>query len=145
METYKQMRERHQQEVNALPIKAAFCMKQFEEAMAEWGLTKEDTDKIYKLGDTGCFYLRCDSQLIHDTFKRHREEREAAIAADTTGEGYIKQMFLYEMANYEYGYTMDLTDTLDALGYTVEQINADKRLAHGLYEAKKKYIDDLEE
>ena len=47
-------------------------------------------------------------------------------------------MFLCELANHEYNYTEDVEETLDALGYTWEQIMADKRLLHGLKMAQKK-------
>ena len=43
-------------------------------------------------------------------------------------EGYVKKA-------HEYGYTGDLEDTLDALGYTAEEINADERLLRGLNKA----------
>lgn len=51
-------------------------------------------------------------------------------------------MFLYELANHEYGYTGELEDTLDALGYTAEDINADKRLLHGLERATKRIMEE---
>ena len=47
-------------------------------------------------------------------------------------------MFLCELSNHEYTYTEDVEETLDALGYTWEQIMADKRLLHGLKMAQKK-------
>ena len=107
--------------------------------MNAWGLDPEkDLDKIYRLGDAGGFYLRTDARLVCDTFCRFKEEREAAIAEDKTGDGFIYQMFLCELANHEYNYTEDVEETLDALGYTWEQIMADKRLLHGLKMAQKK-------
>ena len=68
------------------------------------------------------------------------EEKQDAIAADLTGDGFIFDMFVYELANHEYCITYDLEDTLDALGLTAEQINADKRLTHGLNKAIKHYL-----
>jgi hypothetical protein len=44
-------------------------------------------------------------------------------------------MFNYELANHEYGYTQDLTDTLEALGLTMNEINADPRMANALKRA----------
>ena len=46
-------------------------------------------------------------------------------------------MFLAELADHEYGYTGDDDDTLDALGYTMEQVMADKRLLHGFEKARR--------
>ena len=73
-------------------------------------------------------------------FSRHEEERRAAIAEDKTGEGFIYQMFLAELADHEYGYTGDAEDTLEALGYTWEQVTADKRLLRGLEMAQKRLL-----
>jgi hypothetical protein len=53
-------------------------------------------------------------------------------------------MFLYELANHEYCITYDLEDTLDALALTVDEINADPRLLHGLEKALKQYLKDTE-
>lgn len=107
--------------------------------MESWGLDPEkDLDKIYRFGDTGGFYRKQDAPIIHGTFKRHEAERAAAIAEDKTGDGFIYQMFYYELAAHEYGYTGEYTETLEALGYTWEQIEKDSRLQHGLEKAAKK-------
>lgn len=141
MNKYSELRQRQQEEVNALPIGFAFSDKQFREMMEGWGLDPEkDLDKIYKLGGTGGFYKRTDAQLIRDTLSRHEEERQAAIAGDETGEGFIYQMFLAELADREYDYTEDADETLEALGYTWEQVTADKRLLHGLEMAQKRIL-----
>ena len=109
MNKYAELRQRQQQEVNALPIGFAFGNRQFEEMMRGWGLDPEkDLDKIYRLGRTGGYYKKTDAQLIHDTFSRHDAELQAAIAEDKTGEGFIYEMFLCELDNHEGYYTLDL-------------------------------------
>ena len=136
MNRYAEMRKRQQEEVNALPIGFAFGNRQFEEMMRGWGLDPEkDLDKIYRLGSTGGYYKKSDAQLIRDTFSRHEAEREAAIAEDKTGEGFIYEMFLCELNNHEYGYTMDTEETLDTLGYTADEVLADPRLKRGIEKA----------
>ncbi len=45
-------------------------------------------------------------------------------------------MFLYELGNHEYDVTMDLDETLAALDYTMDAIQADPRLSHGLERAR---------
>ena len=133
---YTELRQRQQQEVNALPIGFAFSDRQFEEMMRGWGLDPEkDLDKIYRLGRTGGYYKKTDAQLIHDTFSRHDAELQAAIAEDKTGEGFIYEMFLCELDNHEYGYTMDTEETLDTLGYTADEVLADPRLKRGIEKA----------
>ena len=141
MNRYAEMRQRQQQEVNALPIGFAFSNRQFEEMMRGWGLDPEkDLDKIYKLGSTGGFYQKTDAQLIRNTFNRHEEELQTAIKEDKTGNGFIYEMFLNELADHEYGYTGEYEDTLDAMGYTREEVQADKRLLHGLEKAAQKIM-----
>ena len=140
MNAYQEMKNRHQKRVNALPVKFAFSREQFRKGMAELGLTENDTDKIYKMGNTGGFYLRTDSRLIYDTFRQNVAEMKAAIAADTDGSGFIKDMFGYELANHEYCITYDLEPTLDALGLSVDEINASPALLNGLKLAKSDYL-----
>lgn len=134
MNAYGELKEKQQKEVNEFPLGFAFSNEQFEEMMKKWGLKPKDTDKIYSLPGGG-FVQRKDSKALHEMFSRHTKELEEAIGADETGEGFIYDMFLYELDNHEYGYTMELEDTLDALGYTMEQIKADERLLRGLEKA----------
>jgi len=89
------------------------------------------------LAGTGGFYRRSDSEALHAMFKRHRDEMEAAIQADTTGDGFIFEMFDYELANHEYGYTGELEETLDALGLDEIKVQSHPNLLHGLERACK--------
>ena len=131
---YIELQQRQQQDVNSFPIGAAFGREQFRQMMERWGFTEEDTDKIVSLG-AGCYIRKSDKQAYIDMCKRHHEELAEAIAEDKTGEGFIYDMFLYELENHEYGYTGDASDALDALHMTLEDINADQRLVKGLYKA----------
>lgn len=141
MNRYAEMKNRHSKEIGELPIKFAFSNQQFTEMMNGWGLSPtKDLDKIFRLGSTGGFYKKTDAPQIKEVFKRHDEELEAAIAADSTGKGFIYEMFLNEMENHEYSYTGDLEETLDALGYTAEDIEKDKRLSVGLLMAHKRVM-----
>ena len=135
MNAYQSLKARHQEEVNAFPMEFAFSTKQFEEAMARLGLKPTDTDQVYKFSGTGGIYRRSDAPALHEMFERHERERAEAINADTTGEGYIFEMFNYELANHEYGYTGDDSDTLNALGLTREEINNNPALLRGFKKA----------
>lgn len=137
METYQELRNRQQQEVNAFPMVFAFSDKQFVEAMRELGLDPSETDKIYALPGTGGFYRRSDAPALHEMFDRHERERQEAIAADETGDGFVFQMFRDELANHEYNYTGELDETIEALGLTVEEINSSPKMLHGLEKAIK--------
>lgn len=141
---YEELKNKHQQEMNAFPIGACFSQKQFEEMMQKWGLTVHDTDKICSIGG-GCYVRKSDYKEFIAMEKRFEKERKDAIVADKTGDGYIYQMFLYELANHEYCITYDYEDTFDALGLTVDEINADKRLLHGLKKATREYLKHCED
>ena len=68
---------------------------------------------------------------------RHREEHQKAIKEDTTGEGYIYDMFVYELQNYEYGYTGCVDDTLEALGISRETLQQNTAMSQALEKARK--------
>lgn len=140
MNQYTEMKQRQQQEYNALPLGFAFDRKQFAEMMHGWGLDPErDIKKICSIG-AGGYIQKKDVELLRQTSARHRAEKVEAIAQDKTGTAFIFQMFYCELANHEYGYTGDEEDTLDALGYTLEQVQADKRLLKGFERACKEII-----
>lgn len=132
---YAELRQKRQEEFNALPLGFAFDNKQFEEMMRKWGLDPEkDLDKICSIGYGG-FIQKKDADLLHKTLDRHDAEMQAAIAEDATGEGFIYEMFLFELDNHEYGYTWDMEDTLDALGYTAAEVLGEPRLKRGIEKA----------
>lgn len=132
---YKALRDKHQLEVNAFPFFFAFSEEQFAKGMKTLGLSPGEEGKLYRLGSTGGFYRRTEHGRLHEMFDRHAAEHQAEIDGDVTGEGYIYEMFSYELANHEYTYTNDISDTLDALDLTAEEINADERLRRGLAKA----------
>lgn len=141
---YKELKDKHLQEFNEFPIGFAFSDKQFKEQMEKLGLTENDTDKVVPIGASG-FIRKSDVDKFNEMNARHREEEKRAIDEDTTGEGYIKDMFDYELANHEYGYTYDLTDTLDSLGLTMNDINNNENLKRGLDLALARYKEGLDE
>lgn len=78
--------------------------------------------------------------MIKRTLRSFYMEKQAAIAADETGEGFIYDMFYEKLANHEYSVTLDETDALLSLGLSFEAIYKDKRLLLGLEKAKKAVI-----
>ena len=136
--TYRELKERQQQEVNDFPFIWAFNEKQLAEGMQRLGLDPAtDKDKLQNIG-AGGIIRKTDAAAMREMFDRHRRELLEQIAADTTGEGFIKDMFSTELANHEYSYTGDVTDAVNACGLTVEQLNANPALIIGL----KKAADD---
>lgn len=134
MNKYLELHERQQAEVDAFPMFFAFNRKQFAEGMRSLGLEPEDTGKIYSIGSGG-FIRKTDGEALHELFERHSAEMQAAIDADETGDGFIFDMFDYELANHEYNYTHDPEPTLECLGLTMEMVKADARLLHGWQKA----------
>lgn len=143
MNTYQELKDRHQKEMDAFPLGSAFSNSQFEEMMQKWSLTVKDTDKICSIGG-GCFIRKSDKEAFFNMLKRFKNETDAAIAADETGDGFIYDMFYYELANHEYCITYEYDETFDALGLTEEQVAADKRLLHGLKKAEKNYLKNCD-
>lgn len=142
MNKYAEMRKRQQQEANALPMKTAVGPEQFNNMMKGWGLnpkSSEDIGEIVPLGfNTYC--LKKDYRMVKRTLRSFSMERQAAIAADETGEGFICDMFYEALANHEYSVTLDETDALLALGLSWETIYNDNRFLVGLEKAKKAVI-----
>lgn len=112
METYTEMKKRHQDEVNALPLMFAFSDKQFEEGCKKLGVT-DPAKELYRLG-MGSFYRKTDSKLIHETFDRHDEEMNEAMK----NEDFAVSAFEYEAGNHEYHINLDPDyDMANCFGY----------------------------
>lgn len=133
---YQTMKKRHQQEFDAFPVKFVFSQEQFVRMMAEWGLNQSDTQCLISIGCNG-YIMRTDREAFIDMCERHKKERREAMASDQDGSGYLYDMFLYELNNHEFGYTMDTDDTLNALELTIEQINASPAMRRAWEAAKK--------
>ena len=108
---YQELKAKHQAEVDAFPFGFAFNQKQFDEMMIKWGLKPTDIREILSIGGGG-YIRRSDADAMKEMFARHEAEHKAAMQDDE----YLYEMFDYELANHEYGYTHDVDDTLDALG-----------------------------
>lgn len=85
-ETYVQMKERHQKEMNEFPMMWAFNNDQFAQGMKKLGLQETDTDKIYRIAPGG-FIRKTDADKLDEMFTRHTKERKEAMAADIDGTG----------------------------------------------------------
>ena len=130
MNKYTSLKSKHQAEIDAFPFGFAFNQSQFDEMMIKWGLDPQNTGAIFSIGGGG-YIRKTDADAMHEMFDRHEAERKAAMQDDE----YLFEMFNYELANHEYCITYDLTDTLEALGLTMEEINADPRMADALKRA----------
>ena len=134
MNMYLELTKKHQKESNEFPFIFAFSNEKLIEGMAKLGLKEYETNKLLSLGN-GAFIRKSDKEKLNQMFNRHEEELKKAINEDLTGEGFIYQMFDYELANHEYCITYELDDTLNALGLTIDEIQNDDKLLHGLKKA----------
>lgn len=135
---YTEIKVKHQKEMNAFPLKAAFSNEQLIQGMHELGLEPTDTDKIVSLG-YGCFIRKTDLQAYIDMKKRFVQEEKAARAKRS--KKYLIGMFKDELYNHEYGYTRDDTDTLDALGIKDQDLANNSILKHGLEKAENEIVN----
>ena len=143
MNSYVEMKERHQKEVNEFPMKFAFSDEQFKKAMEELGLTEKDVDKVVGIG-AGGFIRKSDVNAYKEMGKRQFKEFWKAIQEDKIGDKFIKEMFLYELDNHEYILTREIDDTLDALGLTHNDIRNNNNLRTGLLLAEKECLEQYE-
>lgn len=131
---YLKLKNKQQKEIDNFPFGFAFSDEQFKEMMNKWGLTENDTDKIYSLGH-GSYIRKADTQAMENMFNNHKKELWEEISKDIDGTGFIYDMFVYELANREYCYTQDEQETLDYLGITTEDIQNNTNLKKGLRKA----------
>lgn len=139
MEKYVEMKERHQKMIDELDLKFAFSDEQFEKAMQELGLTKNDTDKIVGIG-AGGFCLPETAEKLVEYYKQFDEEEQKAFKNDE----FLQSAFEYELANHEYIITYDLFDTLRALNITEEEYQKNERYQDIMKKAIKNYKKDME-
>lgn len=128
---YLEMKEKQQQRVNDFDgWFFAFSKEQFEKGMKSVGLKPTDTDKVVRTFGGG-FVLKDRVSELDEIFRSYRRELEAAIDTDKTGDGFIYDMFVYELNNHEYSYTGDATETLDSLGLTMKEVMNNIPLCNG--------------
>lgn len=139
MEKYVEMKERHQKMIDELPLKFAFSDKQFEKAMEELGLTKDDTDKVVGIGGGG-FCLPETADKLVEYYKQFNEEEQKAFENDD----FLRDAFEYELGNHEYIITYDIYDTIRALNITMKEYEASERYQRIMKEAIINYKKDME-
>jgi len=139
MNKYEELKKKQSNEFNKFPIAFAFSDEQLKEGLKKLGLNENDTDKVVGLGNGG-FIKKTDIENYKKLSEKFYKEFKEAIAEDKTGENFIKDMFEYELANHEYGYTFEINDTLEAIGITLDEIDNSDNLRKGLDLALEKYI-----
>lgn len=124
MNAYEQLRQKHQEEFNAFPLHFAFGQEQIDKKIKELKLSKDPkkrAEQIIPIG-AGGFVLKKDFPAFAEMCKRHSKERIEAMVEGEKGGTYLYDMFHTELVNHEYGYTVDVSDTLESLGLTEKDL-----------------------
>ncbi|QST02664.1 hypothetical protein IMZ31_19130 (plasmid) [Pontibacillus sp. ALD_SL1] len=116
--TYEGLKRKQEKEMNDFPMVFAFSKQQFEEGMKKLGLSPEDADQVASFGYNG-FMRKSDKESFSELLRRHDMEMKEAMDEDSTGEGFIFEMFDYELWNHEYGYTGELGRQAGILGISM--------------------------
>jgi hypothetical protein len=135
---YAELKNKQQAEFNSFPIKFAFSREQEEKGLEELGLAS--ADEAIGIGGGG-FIRESDKQAFYDMLEKFDKEHTQMFGNPK----YVVDMFKYELANHEYGYTLDLEPTLEACGLTIEEVNSNLILKKGLAAALEEYEDYEEE
>lgn len=130
MSKYTELKSKHQAEVDAFPLGFAFSTEQFVAMMEKWGLKPTHRSKIIYMGN-GAYVRGSDYKAMNEMFDRNEAELKAAMQ----DYDFAFEAFNYELGNHEYCITGELDDTLDALGLTIDEINANPRMADALKRA----------
>lgn len=133
--TYQELKAKQQKEVNEFPFGFAFNREQFKEMMAKWGLTENDTDKIYSIG-AGGYIRKSDSDALDKMFERHKQE----MAEFKKNQKELYQGFIKELWNHEYYYMPNDEAVLRCFGYSEADLENDKELKTLYYKAVREYM-----
>lgn len=112
MESYEEMKRRHQTEVNNLPLMFAFGKRQFVDKCRELGVT-DPAKELVSMGGGG-FCRRSDVGLIANILNRHNEELSNAMRVKE----FAVAAFVSEAWNRELIYSFSsAADMAGAFGY----------------------------
>lgn len=129
---YKKIKEKHQEEANRFPMYWAFGDNQWKDLLNKLNLTEEEAQEKLILGPAGSLMFKEDVSKFTKMMENHYNEIQNEISKDKDGTTFIKDMFIYELINHEYGYTRDLTDTLESLQITDKDLQDKENLRNGL-------------
>ena len=136
---YCALKKKQKEEISNLPLIFAFDQETLNSKLIE--LTGKNTDYggLCKLGAVKGFYcLSKDLNLVKETFLRHKEQINDSMNDDK----FVVDMFIYEMENCEYSWTLDDDDVLSSCGLSLERISKNKRLSKLFDYSKRKYLGD---
>ncbi len=131
--TYKEYRERKYKELNDFPfiVVIAFSDADFQRGLNKYGVR---ADELYSVGG-GMFVRKTDRERLDALFAKY----DAELAELIKDNKFLKNALFYELGNYEYGYTYDESEALQALGLTEDKLAGDAKLAKRVRKIIKQY------
>lgn len=143
MNSWEEFTEKYKKKFETIPMYYAFDEKQLGELKEQLGIQNNEEFKN-KVAPFMCGYiLKKDIPQLIKFYEQKYAEYKRLLKKDKTGNGFIQDMFYSELINHEYCYTQELDDTLDSLGLTLDEINQDSKLRHGLDLALHKISHEL--
>lgn len=138
MNLYRQQKNRQQEQINSfLSAHAffAFDKGQYEKGLEKLGLTEADAGRLVPITGGG-YLLQEYADELTGLLQSFRQERQDAINDQETGKQFAVDMFTAALNDYEYSYTGDTGEALEALGYTPAEIDSSPVLKDALAIAK---------
>lgn len=126
MESYQSIKARHQADVDAFPIGAAFSNEQLADMMQKFGLPNDKSGyaQIVSLG-AGCFIRRSDIPAWNEMSERHEKEMKEFRKSRKE----LTRAFRYEFANHEYQFGNCPDETIcGCVGMTWDEVRNDPEL-----------------
>ena len=106
---YLLLKKKHEKKINNFPQFFAFSEEQFKDGLKELNTTEE---KILSVGYGG-YILKENKEDYKKMFIDFSKEQTDLFKNEKD----LSDAFIYELANHEYSYTHDETDTLESLGF----------------------------
>lgn len=138
METYRQMRERHQKEFNEFPCFFAISENQFNRGMEQLGV--KSVDELYR-GIGGMFYRKTDAPKLHEIIDRSHKELQDALHNDMD---FLYKAVYCELADHEACFTEEFDEAFNALGLEMEEVRNDKAMSEVCIKAMADYMANWE-
>lgn len=114
---YKDLTDKHRQDVDNFPMIFAFSNEQLAEGIKKLGASS--TDELMSIG-AGGIIKKADENAYIGMVERHNLELLEALEDDL----FLKDAISYELANHECFYTKEFTDAFDALGISYKDKRA---------------------
>ena len=145
MNLYKVLKDKQQARMDDFLYQYAFFAfsnEQFDRGLAKLGVAETDAEEKIRSFGSGGFVLATKAKDLMQIVNQSVEEQAQAVADPETGKQFAFDMFYYELLNHEFQLTMNSAETLQALGYTWNDLKKNPVLNEALRLAQAKIIED---